>query len=97
MAQFVDFCMLCGCEPDLFLQTSLSSRGPAVYLRCDYLEHLKGVGPTTAYKLLTKHGSLKEVAAHSSPQLVAAGCMWLASQVCLSGSVKRPGQEGSDP
>jgi hypothetical protein len=31
---------------------------------CDYLEPIKGIGPSTAYKLMKEHGSLKHVVAH---------------------------------
>jgi len=40
MDQFIDFCILSG---------------------CDYCDTLKGVGPSTAIKLLVQHGSLEEV------------------------------------
>lgn len=30
---------------------------------CDYLEPIKGIGPSTAYKLMKEHGSLKKVVA----------------------------------
>merc|ERR1719408_503882 len=40
MDQFIDFCILCG---------------------CDYTDTLKGVGPSTAIKLIVQHGSLEKV------------------------------------
>jgi len=40
MDQFIDFCILCG---------------------CDYCDTLKGVGPSTAMRLLVQHGSLEKV------------------------------------
>lgn len=40
MDQFIDFCILCG---------------------CDYCDTLKGVGPSTAIKLVMQHGSLEKV------------------------------------
>eukprot|EP00439_Symbiodinium_sp_Y106_P087451 s397_g55.t1 len=39
MDQFIDFCILCG---------------------CDYCDTLKGVGPSTAIKLLMQHGTLEK-------------------------------------
>jgi len=38
--QFIDFCILCG---------------------CDYCDTLKGVGPSTAIRLIVQHGSLEKV------------------------------------
>ncbi|KAF9493488.1 PIN domain-like protein [Pleurotus eryngii] len=35
-----------------------------ILLGCDYLEPIKGVGPTTALKLLREHGSLKKIVKH---------------------------------
>jgi len=40
MDQFIDFCILCG---------------------CDYCDTLKGVGPSTAIRLVMQHGSLEKV------------------------------------
>merc|ERR1711972_365481 len=40
MEQFIDFCILCG---------------------CDYTDTLKGVGPSTAIRLLVQHGSIEKV------------------------------------
>merc|ERR1719408_1227715 len=40
MDQFIDFCILCG---------------------CDYCDTIKGVGPSTAIKLIIQHGSLEKV------------------------------------
>ncbi|CAJ1401380.1 unnamed protein product [Effrenium voratum] len=39
MDQFIDFCILCG---------------------CDYCDTLKGVGPSTAIKLMVQHGTLEK-------------------------------------
>lgn len=40
MDQFIDFCILCG---------------------CDYCDTLKGIGPSTAIKLILQHGTLEKV------------------------------------
>jgi len=40
MDQFIDFCILCG---------------------CDYTDTLKGVGPSTAMKLIVQHGSIEKI------------------------------------
>jgi flap endonuclease-1 len=40
MDQFIDLCILCG---------------------CDYCDHLKGIGPSTAIKLLIQHGTLEKI------------------------------------
>merc|ERR1719324_468416 len=40
MDQFIDFCILCG---------------------CDYCDTLKGVGPSTAIKLIMQHGSIEKI------------------------------------
>merc|ERR1711972_640777 len=40
MDQFIDFCILCG---------------------CDYCDTLKGVGPSTAMRLIIQHGSIEKV------------------------------------
>merc|ERR1719437_381273 len=49
MDQFIDFCILCG---------------------CDYCDTLKGVGPSTAIKLLVQHGSLEKVLEALGPEKV---------------------------
>jgi len=49
MDQFIDFCILCG---------------------CDYCDTLKGVGPSTAIKLLMQHGSLEKVLEVLGPEKV---------------------------
>lgn len=49
MEQFIDFCILCG---------------------CDYCDTLKGVGPSTAMKLLVQHGSIEQVLAHIEKEKV---------------------------
>jgi flap endonuclease-1 len=43
MDQFIDFCVLCG---------------------CDYTTTIRGIGPTTALKLIQTHGSLAEALKH---------------------------------
>lgn len=40
MAEFTDFCILCG---------------------CDYVDHLKGIGPNTAIKLILQHRTLEKI------------------------------------
>merc|ERR1719226_279952 len=49
MDQFIDFCILSG---------------------CDYCDTLKGVGPSTAIKLLIQHGSLEKVIEALGPEKV---------------------------
>merc|ERR1719245_2509723 len=49
MDQFIDFCILSG---------------------CDYCDTLKGVGPSTAIKLLIQHGSLEKVLEELGPEKV---------------------------
>merc|ERR1711972_988152 len=49
MEQFIDFCILCG---------------------CDYYDTLKGIGPSTAIKLLLQHGSLEKAMATIEPEKV---------------------------
>jgi len=49
MDQFIDFCILCG---------------------CDYCDTLKGVGPSTAIKLLAQHGSLEKVLEFLGPEKI---------------------------
>merc|ERR1719158_1963258 len=47
MDQFIDFCILSG---------------------CDYCETIKGVGPSTAIKLLMQHGSIEKVIENLDPE-----------------------------
>jgi len=49
MSQFIDFCILSG---------------------CDYCDTLKGVGPSTAIRLLVQHGSLEKVLEELGPEKV---------------------------
>mmetsp|Transcript_101837 Transcript_101837/g.265628 ORF Transcript_101837/g.265628 Transcript_101837/m.265628 type:complete len:398 (+) Transcript_101837:95-1288(+) len=49
MSQFIDFCILSG---------------------CDYCDTLKGVGPSTAIRLLIQHGSLEKVLEELGPEKV---------------------------
>jgi len=49
MDQFIDFCILCG---------------------CDYCDTLKGVGPSTAIKMLMQHGTLEKVIEVLGPEKV---------------------------
>merc|ERR1719159_1271185 len=49
MDQFIDFCILSG---------------------CDYCDTLKGVGPSTAIKMLVQHGSLEKVLEVLGPEKV---------------------------
>lgn len=51
MDQFIDFCILSG---------------------CDYCDTLKGVGPSTAIKLLCQHGTLEKVIEELGPEKVPA-------------------------
>ncbi|KDQ25264.1 hypothetical protein PLEOSDRAFT_1044826 [Pleurotus ostreatus PC15] len=44
-----------------------------ILLGCDYLEPIKGVGPTTALKLLREHGSLKKIVKHLREKLAISG------------------------
>eukprot|EP00403_Amphidinium_massartii_P027502 CAMPEP_0178403806 /NCGR_PEP_ID=MMETSP0689_2-20121128/17559_1 /TAXON_ID=160604 /ORGANISM="Amphidinium massartii, Strain CS-259" /LENGTH=441 /DNA_ID=CAMNT_0020024773 /DNA_START=1 /DNA_END=1322 /DNA_ORIENTATION=+ len=46
MEQFIDFCILCG---------------------CDYCDSIKGVGPSSAIKLVVQHGSLENIVAAMEP------------------------------
>merc|ERR1712190_288116 len=47
MTQFIDFCILSG---------------------CDYCDTLKGIGPSTAIKLLVQHGSIEKVLEELGPE-----------------------------
>jgi flap endonuclease-1 len=47
MDQFIDFCILSG---------------------CDYCETIRGVGPSTAFKLLSEHGSIEKVIENLDPE-----------------------------
>merc|ERR1719476_587214 len=49
MDQFIDFCILCG---------------------CDYCDTLKGVGPSTAMRMLVQHGTLEKVLEVLGPEKV---------------------------
>merc|ERR1712066_1119028 len=49
MEQFIDFCILCG---------------------CDYCDTIKGVGPSTAIKLIIQHGSLEKVLENTEPEKI---------------------------
>merc|ERR1719382_586964 len=49
MDQFIDFCILCG---------------------CDYCDTIKGVGPSTAIKLIIQHGSLEKVLENTEPEKI---------------------------
>merc|ERR1712048_1142853 len=49
MDQFIDFCILCG---------------------CDYCDTIKGVGPSTAIKLIIQHGSLEKVLEDTPPEKI---------------------------
>merc|ERR1740117_2872378 len=49
MTQFIDFCILCG---------------------CDYCDTIKGVGPSTAIKLIIQHGSLEKVLENIEPEKI---------------------------
>merc|ERR1711957_326898 len=51
MTQFIDFCILSG---------------------CDYCDTLKGVGPSTAIRLLMQHGTLEKVIEELGPDKVPA-------------------------
>lgn len=49
MDQFIDFCILCG---------------------CDYCDTIKGVGPSTAIKLIMQHGCLEKVLENTEPEKI---------------------------
>eukprot|EP00930_Biecheleria_cincta_P003976 TRINITY_DN104880_c0_g1_i1.p1 TRINITY_DN104880_c0_g1~~TRINITY_DN104880_c0_g1_i1.p1 ORF type:complete len:395 (-),score=91.37 TRINITY_DN104880_c0_g1_i1:97-1281(-) len=59
MDQFIDFCILSG---------------------CDYCDTLKGVGPSTAIKLLCQHGSLEKVLEELGPEKVPANFRYQAAR-----------------
>merc|ERR1719437_326107 len=59
MDQFIDFCILSG---------------------CDYCDTLKGVGPSTAIKLLIQHGSLEKVLEVLGPEKVPANFRYQAAR-----------------
>eukprot|EP00933_Yihiella_yeosuensis_P036375 TRINITY_DN3013_c0_g1_i1.p1 TRINITY_DN3013_c0_g1~~TRINITY_DN3013_c0_g1_i1.p1 ORF type:complete len:396 (-),score=107.12 TRINITY_DN3013_c0_g1_i1:179-1366(-) len=59
MDQFIDFCILSG---------------------CDYCDTLKGVGPSTAIKLLIQHGSLEKVLEFLGPDKVPANFRYQAAR-----------------
>lgn len=60
MDQFIDFCILSG---------------------CDYCDTLKGVGPSTAIKLLLQHGSLEKVLEALGPEKVPANFRYEAARM----------------
>jgi len=51
MDQFIDFCILCG---------------------CDYCDTIKGVGPSTAIRLIVQHGSLEKVLENTETDKIPA-------------------------
>jgi len=59
MDQFIDFCILSG---------------------CDYCDTLKGVGPSTAIRLLIQHGSLEKVIEELGPEKVPANFRYQAAR-----------------
>merc|ERR1740123_2182229 len=59
MDQFIDFCILSG---------------------CDYCDTLKGVGPSTAIKLLIQHGSLEKVLEVLGPEKVPENFRYQAAR-----------------
>merc|ERR1712113_589186 len=59
MSQFIDFCILSG---------------------CDYCDTLKGVGPSTAIRLLVQHGSLEKVLEVLGPEKVPQNFRYQAAR-----------------
>ena len=59
MQQFIDFCILCG---------------------CDYCGTIRGIGPTTAFKLLKQHGSLEAAVSTIEPSKLPTGDSWQVDQ-----------------
>merc|ERR1719454_813291 len=59
MDQFIDFCILSG---------------------CDYCDTLKGIGPSTAIKMLLQHGSLEKVLEVLGPEKVPANFRYQAAR-----------------
>merc|ERR1719401_2407780 len=59
MDQFIDFCILSG---------------------CDYCDTLKGVGPSTAIKMLIQHGSLEKVLEVLGPEKVPENFRYQAAR-----------------
>merc|ERR1712176_1253006 len=59
MEQFIDFCILSG---------------------CDYCDTLKGVGPSTAIKMLMQHGSLEEVLKNIDKEKIPANFRYDAAR-----------------
>merc|ERR1719272_1426562 len=51
MTQFIDFCILSG---------------------CDYCDTIKGIGPSTAIKMIIEHGSLEKVLEQIEPERIPA-------------------------
>merc|ERR1712216_505371 len=59
MVQFIDFCILSG---------------------CDYCDTLKGVGPSTAIKLIMQHGTLEKVLENIEADKVPANLRYQAAR-----------------
>jgi len=59
MDQFIDFCILCG---------------------CDYCDTLKGVGPSTAIKLLIQHGNIEQILANIEKEKIPANFNYQAAR-----------------
>jgi len=80
MDQFIDFCILSG---------------------CDYCDTLKGVGPSTAIKLLCQHGTLEKVLEELGPEKVPANFRYQAAREffkeCESVDTKNLQFEFKDP
>merc|ERR1719517_350326 len=62
MDQFIDFCILSG---------------------CDYCDTLKGIGPSTAIKLLLQHGSLEKVLENLDADKVPANFKYQIARQCF--------------
>lgn len=62
MEQFIDFCILCG---------------------CDYCDTLKGVGPSTAIKLLIQHGSIEQILANIEKEKIPSNFNFQAARDCF--------------
>eukprot|EP00931_Biecheleriopsis_adriatica_P100695 TRINITY_DN75953_c0_g1_i1.p2 TRINITY_DN75953_c0_g1~~TRINITY_DN75953_c0_g1_i1.p2 ORF type:complete len:416 (-),score=124.56 TRINITY_DN75953_c0_g1_i1:123-1307(-) len=60
MDQFIDFCILCG---------------------CDYCDTVKGVGPSTAIKLIMQHGNLEKVLESLGPEKMPANFRYEAARM----------------
>lgn len=59
MEQFIDFCILSG---------------------CDYCDTLRGIGPSTAARLLAQHGSIEEVLKTLDPEKIPANFRYQAAR-----------------